>query len=266
MSKRNPITSIKKFVKDYFGLNVKNTDLENLTKDDIDLFEELMGIGEHTLVFGIAGRTRHGKTTTINTLFDFDEPVGGEGTRKIQRYSRQLGEEGATLEILDFPGLLEDEASDKRLRKEYKKFFVECDVILWVIGARHNDLLPDKEFISTLDKKTKSKIVVGLSQVDIVEPMNWKKNRPSIAQFEEIEKKRVIVANRLNIDIDRVVDYCANYKEFYEEETDKIKKIDHRYNLLTLFNRLFEACDFKHKMLLEKSISELALEDTLQES
>lgn len=265
MSKTNPISSIKKFFKNYLGLNLKKTDLANLTEDDISLFEELMGIGEHSLIFGIAGRTRHGKTTTINTLFGLNEPVGGKGTRKVQRYSRPLSEDGGTIEILDFPGLLEDEVSDKRLRKEYKKLFPECDVILWVIGARHNDLLPDKQFIRTLDKKTRSKIVVGLSQVDIVEPMNWKKNRPSIAQYKEIQKKRKIVANRLKIDLDRVVDYCANFKEFYEEESDKIKKVDHRYNLLTLVNRLFEACDFKHRLLFNKSISKHALEDTLQE-
>lgn len=258
-----PVGSLKNILKNIFKFNIKSKDLEELNEEDIDLFEELMGIGKHKLVFGIAGRTRHGKTTTLNTLFGLDEPVGGEGTRKIERYSRPLGDEGGVLEIFDFPGILEDRVSDRRFRKQYKKIFPKCDVILWVIGARHNDLLPDQEFISSLDKGTKSKIVVGLSQVDIVEPMNWKRNRPSIAQFKEVQRKRKIVAEKLNIDIDRVIDYCANYKEFYEEETKKWKKVDHRYNLLDLVNRLFEACDFKHRLLFNQSISSYALENTL---
>jgi predicted GTPase len=192
-------------------------------KDADKFFEELkrrmieeLEYPTHIAVIGKAGT---GKTSTINALFGTDWKISHvrAATKEEQIYFYE-GDRGR-LKISDLPGFAEDIDTEERYRKIYARVLNECDVALLILKADTRDMLEVQRFlrdvvsksINNLDKR----IVVGLNQVDLVQPGTWlnKPNIPSPEQRESIEsisKERVKSIRKVcKIKSNQVVAYSA---------------------------------------------------------
>lgn len=258
MNKEKSFKLFSLAVKKVFNIKIKQDDINEFTAKELSKLNELLE-GELSLKFGIAGKAGSGKTTTLNALFDLNEKVGHveAGTDKVMEYKRNLGPGKGNIIFYDFPGLRDSIKADKKVQRQYDEFIPICDVILWVISSRDRSLQFDEEYIKDLPSKMKNKIVVGISQVDIMYPENWNRGKklPSVEQYNQIQRKRKDLQKRFNIELDKIVEYCA----FYEERklpSGKKKKDDRRFNLFHLVKVLLENCGKDSQFVLGQSFSE----------
>jgi small GTP-binding protein len=146
-------------------------------------------------VIGLSGV---GKSTTINAMFNTNLTVSAttRGTTKFEAIRAKLDIQrsdakgnSAYLQVFDAPGLGEDEKLDPSYLDMYEEHLPKCDVALWVIAARNRALALDQQYIRRLKPHIK-KIVFGISQVDLVDPLDWNtgKNLPSSIQSEHIDR------------------------------------------------------------------------------
>lgn len=115
----------------------------------------------------------------------------------------------------------EDVRKDPEYIEMYRKTLPECDVILWVMSARNRAVALDQTYLATF-KALQPRIVFGLSQVDLVEPLNWKPHLPipSVEQEKYIAEIVSDRARRLGAVIGRdvtVIPY-SNHKGFNLEQ------------------------------------------------
>ena len=78
----------------------------------------------------------------------------------------------------------------------YEQNLDRCDVVLWVLSARNRAIALDQMYLRQLSQ-FHSRIVLGINQADLVEPMDWveKYNIPSSQQernLREIEDDRAV--------------------------------------------------------------------------
>lgn len=180
-------------------------DTSKVSKKDADKFfkeikrrmiEEL----EYPTHIAVIGKTGTGKTSTINALFGTDWDISHvRGATKEEQVYILEGDRGR-LKISDLPGFAEDIDTEERYRKIYTRVLNECDVALLILKADTRDMLEVQRFLRDVVSKSinnfAKRIVVGLNQVDLVQPGKWldKPNIPSPEQRESIEsiiKERV---------------------------------------------------------------------------
>ena len=152
---------------------------------------------------GVIGVSGTGKSSTINSMFKTDLPISHvaactkdfvDTNLVVSIKSGQAEGTDATLRVVDAPGLGEDVALDPRYLRMYEENLDRCDVILWVLTARNRAIALDQAYLDRL-RRFSSKIVFGINQCDLVEPLGWsgRTNLPSDEQLSNID---LIVADR----------------------------------------------------------------------
>ena len=214
-------------------------DLEKAIKEDLK---------DNPPTIGLVGISGVGKSTTINTLFKTELPISHTKacTKEFKAIDLHLTLNKSEMEnppvrlrVIDAPGLGEDIRNDPVYLKMYHRYLPICDVILWVISATNRGIALDQQYLKEFSK-LHEKMVFGLNQVDLVEPMNWNKviNLPSEEMEEnisEIEMDRLEkLSSFLNSNI-RMISYSAKFG----------------FNLEQLFTLLIDACPANRRWIFD---------------
>lgn len=206
---------------------------------------------------GVVGVSGVGKSSTINTMFRTDLPISHtvactkeftEVPLRVQASSGPGAGDRVQLVVVDAPGLGEDVRRDAHYLDMYERHLPECDVVLWVTAARNRAVALEQQYLQRFSA-LQDRIVFGVSQVDLVEPRNWKSASlvPSREQEANIEAIIADRGARLSDVVGRqvrIVPY-SNYKG---------------YNLEWLFTSLLESCTSGRKWIFE-ALKNFELED-----
>ncbi|HEX8228619.1 MAG TPA: GTPase [Chloroflexia bacterium] len=149
---------------------------------------------------GLIGVSGTGKSSTINAMFRTNLAISHvvactkefrDSDLKVIVKSGQAAGHEAVLRVVDAPGLGEDVALDPYYLDMYRKHLTRCDVILWVLTARNRAVALDQIYLQKLLdlEEFRNKLVFGVNQVDLVEPVNWdtKINLPSREQEANLD-------------------------------------------------------------------------------
>jgi hypothetical protein len=159
-------------------LNVSSKDDETKISDfDLEKFRTEFNHNEFVFKMCVSGKVYHGKTSTINALFNLDLPIGtgvdehgtSEGyevKQEVEAMPFDFGEGKGKIIIYDLPGLQESVERDKKLLNVYKNVFPVCDVILWIIRADGIDNSFDQVYLNNLSPDIKKKIIIGISKAN----------------------------------------------------------------------------------------------------
>lgn len=188
---------------------------------------------------GLCGVSGVGKSSTANRMFRTSLPTSDTVACTSKFIEKDISlnlvnGHGAgiqtILRIEDAMGLGEDIRKDLEFLEGYKNNLPHVDVILYVSSARNRGVALDQQYLLEL-KEFAPKMVFGISQVDIVEPMNWnaKLNLPSKEQSENIEVICKDRASRFSAVLDREVKVIP-----YSSKTG--------YGIQKLFTELIMAC------------------------
>jgi predicted GTPase len=144
-------------------------------------------------VIGLSGV---GKSSTINSMFGANRTVSAT-VRGTSRFDADTYEIASTrvsglrlncrLRVYDAVGLGEDIELDGNYLRRYKSHLPKCDIALWIVAARNRALALDQQYLQQLARVLPN-LVIGLNQVDLVEPRNWNAatNLPSREQQRAI--------------------------------------------------------------------------------
>lgn len=169
-------------------------------------------VTERPPTIGVVGVSGVGKSSTINSLFKTDLATSATVARTKEFEDVDLsvrfnipyaeptdpepgGEPRVRLRVVDAPGLGEDMALDPGYLDLYRENLGRCDAVLWVMAARNRALALDQMYLQQL-REFHDKIVFGLNQADLVEPMEWR-DHYNIPGREQDENIRIIVRDRL---------------------------------------------------------------------
>jgi uncharacterized protein len=178
----------------------------------------------HPPTIGVIGVSGTGKSSTLNSMFKTELEISHSTacTKQFLDIDLSLGvKQGeaagneVALHVVDAPGLGEDVELDDNYLDEYRHNLRKCDVILWVMTARNRAVALDQHYLKKLRRFT-DKMVFGINQVDLVDPMDWNKtNLPSLAQQENIDTiqkdRRRRIESTLNRRIE-IISYSATHK------------------------------------------------------
>lgn len=173
-----------------------NAESESKLKTVVTLMSQ--EIQEHPPTIGLIGVSGVGKSSTINSLFKTTLPTSDTVacTKEFENVDLglefqqgELKHQKTALRVFDAPGLGEDVAMDEQYLQMYKQFLPQCDVILWVMSARNRAIALDQHYLQQLSE-FHHKIVFGINQVDIIEPINWNGdfNIPSTSQEDKMKE------------------------------------------------------------------------------
>ena len=208
-------------------------------------------------VIAVIGKRGVGKSSTLNKLFQPDPllPVGHvkRGNNDVIKRTLNLKEKDkdfSKVQILDFPGLGESLQADEMFIPKYKKHLPACDVILWVVKADDGALASEQRYMrDILNDNLRSKLVIGINQVDIIQPGKWatesddvsnSKGEPDGEQLRSIEDKKEAISEifrYIGIENKKIVAYSAN-KE---------------WNLIELFDAMMHMCPVNRRFMLGKT-------------
>jgi len=146
-------------------------------------------------VIGLSGV---GKSSTINSMFGANRTVSAtiRGTTRFDAETYDIESTRVSgmrircrLRIYDAVGLGEDIDLDSNYLRRYKNHLPKCDLALWIVAARNRALALDQQYLQQL-ARVMPNLVIGLNQVDLVEPLNWtaSTNLPSKEQNEAIKE------------------------------------------------------------------------------
>lgn len=155
------------------------------------------------IVIGVSGV---GKSSVINRIFKSTLPVSHTVacTREFMSTDLSLQMTNGvaagielSLRVIDCPGLGEDISKDPEYLDHYLKHLQEADITLFVSAARNRAVALEQKYLYVL-KEAGYNMVFGLSQVDLVEPLNWNErlNLPSKEQANRIAEICEDRANR----------------------------------------------------------------------
>lgn len=235
--------------------------MTNLSKKDQDELDRLVrGELEKPPTLGLIGVSGVGKSSAINAMFktrlDVSHTVAC--TKAFEAIPlgldmRQGPAAGARVDLVvyDAPGLGEDVSKDSEYLDMYQEHLPECDIILWVMAARNRAIALDQQYISRL-KPFQDRIVFGLSQVDLVEPRNWKVGLP-IPSREQEENIREIVEDR-----------SVRLSETLARDVEIVPfSSTHGYNLDALFTTMLQSCK-DHRSWIFQGLKGFDLEDFIK--
>ena len=196
---------------------------------------------------GVIGVSGVGKSSSINRLCNTNLPVSHtractkefEATDvSVSLKNRVAGDMSVAMRVVDAPGLGEDMRLDPKYLRMYEQHLPDCDVILYVLSARNRAIALDQQYLEMLNLK-KRKVVVGINQVDLVEPRNWNEriNLPSDEQDAHIAE---IVADRR----EKLAPLLAKGSAFVPYSAER------GFGLSALFEALVRLADPKRDWLL----------------
>jgi len=145
------------------------------------------------------------------------------------------------------PGLGEDEETDKKHVNTYNRILPQCDVILWIMVANGagRAMTFDQQMlrgvVSKIGNNILDRLVIGVNQADLIEPMNWIENAnvPSEKQKEHLNLRIEDIKDKLS----RVVEDLSRDRILYYSA----KK---RYRLVQLFEAMMNACPEEREWVL----------------
>ncbi len=179
-------------------------DTSELPKEKSDKFFELLKENmaeelQKPTHIAVIGKCGVGKTSTINALFGTDWKISHVKAATKEEEILMLEGERGTLKISDLPGFGEDIDKEEEYSQLYKRVLSECDVALLILKADTRDMAEVQRMLRDVvgrDFDVSKRIVVGLNQVDNVQPGHWleKPNLPSVEQENSIKE---IVVERI---------------------------------------------------------------------
>jgi len=190
-------------------------------------------------MIGLVGVSGVGKSSTINTMFKTHLPISHtracttefrEVPLQLQITQGPAAGQSVQLVVCDAPGLGEDVSKDPEYLEMYRRKLPECDIILWIMSARNRAIALDQSYLRHF-QDLQEQMVFGISQVDLVEPMNWKPGFPIPSE----EQERNIA--------DIVEDRSRRLVDILERQIEIIPYSNQRgYNLEFLFTSLLRSC------------------------
>jgi predicted GTPase len=129
-------------------------------------------------VIGLSGV---GKSSTINAMFGANRTVSAtiRGTTRFDADTYEIVSSrvaglslSCRLRVYDAVGLGEDIELDASYLRRYRTHLPKCDIALWIVAARNRALALDQSYLQQLARVLPN-LVIGLNQVDLVEPLNW---------------------------------------------------------------------------------------------
>jgi len=188
---------------------------------------------------GVIGTSGTGKSSTLNAMFRTDLPISHVAacTKEFRNVDLRVVAAGdhisaqdTVLRVVDAPGLGEDIRRDPDYLTMYRANLDRCDVILWVMAARNRAVALDQLYLQEL-QEFRDRMVFGINQIDIVEPMDWNRRTHLPSSAQEVSIQQIVEDRRQRIaqvadDEIRVLPYSARYL----------------YGLQELFTALIEAC------------------------
>ena len=169
-----------------------NDDLPQEVKDAVlDALRD-----EDPVTIGVIGVSGVGKSSIINRLFRTDFAVSATvactkefTTEKVALTATRGPAQGISvqLKVVDAPGLGESRDKDPLYLDMYQKYLPDCDAILWVSAARNRAVALEQSYLEAL-APFHSKMVFGLGQADLVDPLDWNEriNLPSDIQEQNL--------------------------------------------------------------------------------
>lgn len=141
----------------------------------------------------VIGKCGVGKTSTINALFGTDWKISHVRAATKREHVYLYESERGRLKISDLPGLGEDIETEDAYRALYMRVLSECEVALFVLKADTRDMLDVqrilRDVVTGAMPDVAKRIVIGLNQVDLVQPGAWIEgaNIPSPEQEASID-------------------------------------------------------------------------------
>ncbi|MFF1714252.1 GTPase family protein [Streptomyces sp. NPDC058268] len=135
----------------------------------------------HPPTIGVIGASGTGKSSTINAMFKTNLPISHAVActkeflnvdLNVTATSASIAGDSLKLCVVDAPGLGEDLARDPDYLDMYQTHLSRCDIVLWVMAARQRAIALDQGYLQLLADHHE-KIVFGLNQIDLIDPMNW---------------------------------------------------------------------------------------------
>jgi predicted GTPase len=200
---------------------------------------------------GVIGVSGTGKSSTINAMFKTDLPVSHTKacTKAFRNVdvsvtvnSTQAAGAPAMLRVVDAPGLGEDLARDPEYLDMYRANLVRCDMVLWVMAGRNRAVALDQQYLEIL-ADYHEKMVFGLNQIDLIEPLNWnpRLNLPSEQQEANIAE---IVSDRAS----KISSVLGRAVEAFPYSAGNL------YGLQELFTGLMTSCSDSKREWIFKEI------------
>jgi uncharacterized protein len=229
-------------------LEGQNIDTEGKKKIKNQLFIEKEQALKTPPKIALIGTSGVGKSSTINSLFGTNLSVSHfQACTSVEEEIIITGKNG-DIAIYDMPGLGEDIDEDEKHIETYARVLPTCDVVLWIMVANGAgramafDQIVLRDVINRISPKILDRLVIGLNQADLMEPMDWINNAniPSKEQKENLEYRVTDVRKKLgkvvpNLSTERIIYYSA-------------KK---RFRLVQLFQALMYACPDDRAWVLE---------------
>ncbi|WP_168221002.1 GTPase family protein [Actinomadura sp. WMMA1423] len=189
------------------------------------------------LTIGVVGVSGVGKSTLVNTMCKTDLPTSPTVacTREFESQDVSITVRGgvvegyrAKLRVVDAPGLGESVEQDPGYLEMYRRELPKCDVVLWLSAARNRAIALEQQYLAEL-VGVNDRIVFGLSQVDLVDPLDWNTevNLPSGEQRKNIQEICRDRSERFSATIGSTVEFVP-------------VSAGRRYNLQPLFSALLE--------------------------
>lgn len=224
--------------------------LDKFTAGDVARISQaaLREIQRKVLTIIVIGVSGVGKSSVINRMFKTTLPVSHTIACTREFLSMDLclqmtrGVAAGTelsLRVIDCPGLGEDVRKDPEYLDHYLKHLPEADIILYVSASRNRAVALEQQYLSVL-KEADYSMVFGLSQVDLVEPLNWNErlNLPSKEQTVHVAEICEDRANRFGAILGKKVSLIPFSSR-------------HGFGLQQLFSALILACPEQRAWLFD---------------
>jgi predicted GTPase len=204
---------------------------------------ELTRLMQETLkkppTIGVIGVSGVGKSSAINAMFRTRLPISHTVacTKEFRDVPMRLKIQNGPAEghdvqliVCDAPGLGEDRRMDPEYLRMYQERLPHCDIILWLMTARNRAIALDQLYLEQLSE-FHERLVFGVGQVDLVEPMDWTAGVPIPSRQQE-QHIREIVRDRE----DRLGRFLKRQVEITPFSSSR------GYNLEALFTNMLKSC------------------------
>lgn len=218
-----------------------------------EMFQEIAEImtkemQEHPPTIGLIGVSGVGKSSTINAMFrtrlaTSDTTACTKAFEAIDLslpvVNGQAKHQVVSLRVIDAPGLGESVFKDTEYLAEYDANLGQCDIILWVMSARNRAVALDQYYLQQL-QPYHDRMVFGINQADIVEPMDWRENF-NVPSGQQEQNLKEIQADRR-----------AKISEIIQREAKVVAYSSKRgYHLEQLFYTMIAACPDERRWIFE---------------